>query len=351
MSGRRTIVRPVGLGIVGSGHMARTYANCLASHTHGTRLVAVTGGSRAPALAAEFGVPAEPDLAALLARDDVDAVILATPHSMHLPQTRLAAAAGRHVYVEKPMALNVAECDAMIEACRRAGVLLTVNKVSRFRASPRTAKRLLDDGRIGTLRMIRFTSSVPGYPHDTKGWTADPAEGGVILDMGAHVFDQIRWLTGSEVRRVFATLRDFESHPPNHKSAMVQLELANGLPVQYWMSFEMPSPGVGSQSQVVLMGSTGLIDCDYFGAVKVSVDGGWETVFVMPAFDGNRDPSSPVRLAAFAEQVQDFADAIVEGRAPAVLPADGRAAVEIAQAVVQSSATGRSVELPLVVAS
>jgi predicted dehydrogenase len=338
--------RTIGFGIVGAGHMARTYAHCLTSHTHDTRFAVVTGGSRAPQLAADFGVPAEPSLEALLARDDVDAVILATPHSLHLPQTQAAAAAGRHVYVEKPMARNVAECDAMIEACRRAGVLLTVNKVSRFRASPRTAKRLLDAGSIGSLRMIRFTSSVPGYPH-AKSWAADPAEGGVILDMGAHVFDQIRWLTGSEVRLVFASLRDFEDHPPNHKSAMVQLELTNGMPVQYWMSFEMPPPGVASQSQAVLMGSTGLIDCDYFGAVKVSVGDGWETVFVMPPFDGNRDASSPVRLAAFAEQVQDLADAIVDGRAPVVLPEDGRAAVEIAQAAVQSSATGRSVELPL----
>ncbi len=348
--GTSTGRRVVGFGIVGAGHMARTYANCLASHTPGARLTAVTGGTRAGQLAADFDVPAEPDLEALLARADVGAVILATPHSQHLPQTLLAAAAGRHVYVEKPMALNIAECDAMIEACRAAGVLLTVNKVSRFRASPRTAKRLLDDGRIGPLRMIRFTSSVPGYPHDSKGWTADPAEGGVILDMGAHVFDQIRWLTGSEVRRVFASLRDFEAFPPNHKSAMVQLELANGLPVQYWMSFEMPLPGVGSQSQAVLMGSTGLIDCDYFGAVRITAGDGWETVFVMPPFDGNRDPRSPVRLAAFAEQVQDLADAIVDGRAPAVAPEDGRAAVEIAQAAVQSSATGRSVELPLAAA-
>ncbi|HVA87824.1 MAG TPA: Gfo/Idh/MocA family oxidoreductase [Candidatus Saccharimonadales bacterium] len=336
----------VGVGIVGSGHMARTYAQCLAVHTTGTRFAAIAGGSRAPLLAAEYSVPVEPSLDALLARSDVDAVIVATPHSLHLPQTLAAAKAGRHVYVEKPMALSVAECDAMIAACRAAGVILTVNQVSRFRSSPRTARDALLEGRIGALRTMHFTTSVPGYPH-TKGWSNDPAEGGVILDMGAHVFDQVRWFGGSEVRRVFASLRDFTGPTPPHKSAMVQLELANGTPVQFWMSFEMPPPGLGSQAQVALVGSEGIIDCDNYGAVRLGIGNGWETLYVMPPFDGNRDATSPVRLAAFAEQVQDFADAIRGGRAPAVRPEESRAAVEIVEAVVRSSETGLAVELPL----
>ena len=336
----------VGIGIVGSGHMARTYAQCLAVHTTGTRFAAIAGGSRAPTVAEEYGVPAEPTLEALLARPDVDAVILATPHSLHLPQTLAAAAAGRHVYVEKPMALTVAECDAMLDACRAAGVLLTVNQVSRFRASPRTARTALLDGRIGELRMMRFTTSVLGYPF-TKGWSNDPAEGGVILDMGAHVFDLVRWFGGSEVRRVFASLRDFTDGTPPSKSAMVQLELANGMPVQFLMSFEMPPPGIGSQAEVTLIGADGIIDCDNFGAVRLGGENGWETLFVMPPFDGNRDAKSPVRLAAFAEQVQDFADAIRDRRAPAVPPEESRAAIEIVEAVRRSSETGRSIDLPL----
>ena len=272
-------------------------------------------------------------------------MILATPHSLHMPQTVAAARAGRHVYVEKPMALSVAECDAMIEACRSAGVVLTINKAGQFRASPRTARAALQDGRIGELRMMRFTTSVPGYPH-TKSWVSDPAEGGVILDMGAHIFDQVRWFSGSEVGHVFANLRDYTGPTPPYKSGMVQLELVNGVPVQYWMSFEFPKPGLGSQAQLVLMGSEGIVECDYFGAVRLGTARTWETLFVMPPFDGNRDVISPVRLAAFAEQVQDFVDAIVEGRAPAVTPADGRAAVEVVEAAVRSSATSRVVELP-----
>src|SRR5437764_2672034 len=144
----------VRFGIIGCGFMGRTYAACLTRHTAGTRLMAVAGGSRAPALASEFDVVAEPSVEALMSRPDIDAVIIASPHSAHLPQTQAAAAAGKHVYVEKPMARSIAECDAMSAACRGAGVHLAVNKVLRFREAPRAAKALIDEGAIGEVRMI-----------------------------------------------------------------------------------------------------------------------------------------------------------------------------------------------------
>ena len=109
----------VGFGLVGSGFMAHTYAESLAKHVPDGHLVAVAEGTRAPALAAEYGVPVEPDMAALVARDDVDAVLICTPHSTHLPLTVAAAAAGKHVYIEKPMAVTLADCDAMIARLSR----------------------------------------------------------------------------------------------------------------------------------------------------------------------------------------------------------------------------------------
>ena len=73
--------------------------------------------------------------------------------------------------------MNVDECNEILEACDRSGVTLTVNTVTRFRPSPKAAKRALDDGRIGTLRMLRVLSSAVGYDPDYKSWTSDPAEG------------------------------------------------------------------------------------------------------------------------------------------------------------------------------
>ena len=103
---------PITFGILGSGNMARVYGDALATQVPDGRLAAIALGTRAGSLAAEFGVAAEPSAEALLARGDVDVVVIATPHSTHLALALAAAAAGKHVYLEKPMALDVAECDA-----------------------------------------------------------------------------------------------------------------------------------------------------------------------------------------------------------------------------------------------
>src|SRR5690348_9858483 len=121
------------IGIVGSGFMGLTYSEALSKYVRGARLTGVAGGSRAAGLAAEYGVPHSNSLESLLARDDVDAVVLATPDTVHCEQTVAAAAAGKHVLVEKPMAPNVAQCDRMIAACREAGVNLAVVKTERYR--------------------------------------------------------------------------------------------------------------------------------------------------------------------------------------------------------------------------
>ena len=344
----------VGFGILGSGFMAHTYAQSLARHVPDGRLVAVACGSRAPGLAEEYGVAFAPTAEALLALDDIDAVIIATPHSTHLPLTRAAAAAGRHVYIEKPMAVTLADCDAMIEACREASVLLNVNNVTRHRESPGTAKRLLDEGAIGELRMIRVLSSVVGYLPDDHGWAKDPGEGGAWLDMGVHMFDALRWFTGSEVETVFARIADFGGLEHLRRSGMAEIVMRNGVMAQVLISHEMPEPGLGSQSQWTLIGSDGIIDCDSYGKVRLGRGEGWEQVFEMPSFALNADVYSPVRLAAFAAQTQAFAQAVQAGTAastsPAMTGADGRAAVEVVEAAARSSASGKSIRLSIAAA-
>src|SRR5262245_45871888 len=125
----------IGIGIIGSGYMGRTYAECVARYNTGARLVAVAGGSRAHGLAVDYGVDAEPSVDALLARADVTAVIITSPQSAHCEQTLAAASHGKHVLVEKPMATSTAECHRMIEACSASGAALSVIKPWRYRGS------------------------------------------------------------------------------------------------------------------------------------------------------------------------------------------------------------------------
>src|SRR5262245_15431484 len=98
--------------------MGSTYAEALRTQVDHARLVAVAGGSRAESLGAEYGVPSLPTVEALLGRADVDAVVIATPHTSHLPLSLAAIAAGKHVYLEKPMALDVAQCDQILAAAQ-----------------------------------------------------------------------------------------------------------------------------------------------------------------------------------------------------------------------------------------
>lgn len=337
----------VGFGLLGSGFMAHTYAECLARHIPNAHLVAVALGSRAPGLVAEYGVELEPTAEALLARSDVEAVIVVTPHSTHLPLTLAAAAAGRHVYLEKPMAVTLADCDRMIEACRSAGILLTVNHVTRYRRSPRTAKGLLTEGSIGELRMVRVLSSVVGYLPDDHGWAKDPGEGGAWLDMGVHMFDALRWFTDSEVDLVFARIRDFGGLEHQRRSGMAELVMRSGVLAQFLVSMELPAPGLGSQSQWTLIGSDGIIESDSYGKVRLGRGEAWQEVYEMPPFALNADVYSPVRLEAFAAQVEGFAGAIRAGGGPGLGGEDGRAAVEVVEAAARSSASGTAVRLPI----
>ena len=245
------------------------------------------------------------------------------------------------------MAVTLADCDRMIEACRAAGVLLTVNHVTRYRRSPGTAKQLLLDGKIGDLRMIRVLSSVVGYLPDDHGWAKDPGEGGAWLDMGVHMFDALRWFSNSEVELIFAQVRDFGGLEHQRRSAMAEVALRSGVMAQLLVSMELPEPGLGSQSQWTLIGSDGIIESDSYGKVRLGRAEGWEEIYEMPSFALNADVYSPVRLEAFAAQVQGFAQAIEAGGGPRLLGEDGRAAVEIVEAAARSSASGTAVRLPI----
>ncbi len=335
----------VRIGMIGSGYMGRSYAECLKRYTTHGQLTAVFGGSRAPKLAADYGAASVDDLDALLARPDVDAVLVASPHSAHVSQVMRAARAGKHVLVEKPMALDTAECDAMIGACHTASVTLSVIQTVRFRGTVARAKKLIREGRIGEVRMIELRTLFEWVPLTSKNWTQDEAEGGLILDQGAHNFDFLRWFADSEAARVFGRVRQFGDCAWPHPTAMAQVEFKNGVLANTWMSFELPKPGLANSAfRALVVGSTGMLDIDGYGKLSAALDGkDWQLVWEQPAIDYVNKPLAPERLEAFYTQVQDFIDSVREKRPPAVTGEDGRAAVGLIDAVRRSSATGQAV--------
>jgi predicted dehydrogenase len=194
--------------------------------------------------------------------------------------------------------------------------------------------------------MVRVLSSVIGYLPDDHGWAKNPEEGGAWLDMGVHMFDALRWFTDSEVDTIFASIRDFGGLEHQRRSGMADIVMRNGVLAQVLISMEMPPPGLGSQSQWTLIGSDGIIESDSYGKVRLGRGEAWELAYEMPPFALNADVYSPVRLEAFATQVEGFAAAIETG-GHGLAGEDGRAAVEVVEAAARSSASGNAVRLPL----
>jgi predicted dehydrogenase len=338
----------VRVGVVGSGFMGRTWSEVAANHAAGTSIVAVAGGRRAPQLAADYGVPLEPSPNALIARDDIDLVILASPPAAHRAQTEAAASAGKHVLVEKPMAQDVAECAAMVEACRAAGVRLSVVSQHRFRDTPAAAHRLIADGAIGAVRMIRLTGAEVGW-WDLKArgdeWKLDPAQQTAWASWSAHGCDLIRWLSGSEPVRAYAQISNFSGDPPDvGQSAMAQYRMASGALVQIWMTYETPKPGFASTWEFVIVGSDGILRLDPYGKLELGRGDGWTSVAEMPAFDP-LDANDPIRLQAYARQLEDLVAAAHDGHDPLVSGDEGRRTTAMLTSAEESARTGAAVTL------
>jgi len=177
----------------------------------------------------DFGAPAFEDPAALVAHPDVEAVYIATPHQLHAQHTRIAAAAGRHVLVEKPMALSLDDCDAMTAACHRAGVHLVVGHCHSFDAPYQHARRLLDGGALGRVRMIQALNYTdwmqrPRRPEELR--TEDG--GGVVVSQGAHQVDTVRLLAGSRVVRVRAVMGRWDDSRPTEGAYTALLWFEDG---------------------------------------------------------------------------------------------------------------------------
>jgi UDP-N-acetyl-2-amino-2-deoxyglucuronate dehydrogenase len=336
-------------GLVGSGRMGLTYAECMTRHTSGARLIAITGGTRARSLAERYGVAHVPTLDELVRRNDVDIVLVATPHSRHRDQVVQAAAAGKGVLVEKPMATSSADCDAMIAACRDSGVVLGVIQTARYTAPARAAYQLIADGRIGEVRMLQLSWLEAGYspatPEGENRWVTDAAEGGAFLDAGVHAFDLLRWLANSEAQVVFGRALTYLDEPLPYLSGMAQLVFANGAMGSVWISFELPKPGFPKHTmRTRVVGSTGVLDVDSYGKLLLGDANGWTVVVERSQYDMT-DLTHPARLEQFITQTQDFVDAVGAGREPPVRGADGRAAVALVEACYRSTATGQPIRL------
>ena len=169
-------------------------------------------------------------LDAVLADDAIDAVLLATPHSLHPAQVMACAAARKQVFCEKPLALTRPDAAAMFGACREAGVTLAVGHNRRFWPSMRALRDIVARGGLGTILHIEGHNSNENSQSITAGWRLSHAEspGGGLTGAGLHVLDAFVSMLGP-VRRVYARLNSREQGPPPLDTAVVTLDFTNGV--------------------------------------------------------------------------------------------------------------------------
>jgi len=336
----------VRIGIIGSGFMGRTNAETARHHLRSARLAAVAGGTHAPQLAAEYGVEYEASVSSLLARADIDAVFISTPHSMHAAQAVEAAQCGKHILLDKPMATTVEDCDRILDATRTAQVNLMIMFAQRFRVCNREAFRLIREGAIGRILMVQELILNSGGMESLPAWQSLPENSGTLLAHAVHNIDRIRWLTGEEILTVSAQVqRDVVSR--NEVSAMALFGMSGGIMASLWESWAIPEPGFPQTASAArIVGEHGILELDAYGQLRLGQEGKWRVVAEQPPIDWKgKGMLDPTRMEAYRLQDQEFVDSVREGRAPTVTGQDGRASVAVALAAYQSAEEVRTIKL------
>lgn len=227
-------VQPLRAAVVGGGKIAEL-GHLPGYQAAGVDVVALS--ERTPAkldlMADRFGIPRRYlDWRALLADGGFELVSICTPPALHREMVVEALHRGYHTLVEKPMALTEAECDAMIAAAEASGRLLMVAHNQRFRSQHRVAKSILDTGRLGPIRRVHavFAHGGPERWSPDQTWYFDQALAGqgVLLDLGYHKLDLLRWLLGEEIVWIQAATATFEKPTSAEDSAVAILSFSGG---------------------------------------------------------------------------------------------------------------------------
>jgi len=327
------------VGIVGAGSMGQAHApGWLATDEDIVGVVSKDAYS-AEQLAEKLGATVYEDYGALLA--DVDAVDLCIPTHLHRDYVIGAAAAGVHIFCEKPISLTLEDGQEMIEACARAGVRLFVGMVLHFFPEYISMKAAIAGGNIGTPQVVRMTRASYRPRKALDNWFMDEAKsGGMMLDLMIHDFEMSRWLTGGEVVRVFAkSIRD-ANPDADEDHALVILRYDNGAMAHIEGSWAYPAPMFSVRAEVA--GDNGLIEWDSDETAPIQLHQH------QTAGDDAGDvalPLSPLSKDPWALEVQHFYEALVNDTPFRVEPLDALRGLQIALAAKESAKTGQPVTI------
>ena len=306
-----------------------------ATRVRGAHLVALAdpGTEALAAAGTEFGMDsAFADYRAALARPGVDAVVIATPTSLHREVAVAAASAGKHIFCEKPMAMNEHECGEMIAAAESAGVILQIGFMRRFNESFLAAKARIDEGEIGGIVQVKTLTHGPSLP---RPWMFDLAKSnGPLAEVNSHDIDTVRWLSGSEFTEVYALAGNYRTpearkeFPDFYDQVLLTARMASGAQgsisgaqgAQYAYDARCEILGTHGLITIGTLQANEMVVCTKDKELRRPSISSWTNLF---------------KDAYLAEDI-DFIRCISEGRPPRAGGRDGRSAAAVVNAGNQS---------------
>ena len=331
--------RVINIALLGAGEIGQFHAETIARHLRGARLTAVADpvDEHARCAAAQGdGVRVAADAVEVLGDAAIDAVVISSPTRFHAPMIIEAAAAGKHIFCEKPLALTLDDARAAIAAAQSNGVKLQVGFQRRFDAGYVRARRAVERGELGAVELLLSTTRDPEPP--APGYLASC--GGMFLDTAIHDFDSVRFLSGSEVVEVFATASSLvapeRQGPYEVDTSVTVLRLASGAlatvtnSLRTGYGYEAGAEVYGGRGKLVIAGGDG-------SGVQCFTEAGAATMYPQTYRE---------RFAqAYRDELAEFVRCIAEDRAPRVTGDDGLRALEVALAATRSQQEGCTVRL------
>lgn len=318
---------PYRVALIGAGIISRNHLNAIRQMPE-LRAVAVADidQEKGRTVSEEYGIAYYDHYREMILTEQPEIAIIALPHFLHEECAVWCAAQGCHLLLEKPMALNVRQCDAILEAVREAGVKLMVGHTQHYWPANMHAKSLIESGELGKLVAIHDTRHLYYFNDSRPDWFLDKAKagGGILMNLGAHSIDKIQWLTNSRVTKVKAALSYEGERGDVEGSGCLFLETSNGVPAVVVQSGYAGVP----KDETELIFDKGMIKLVSAKGVWVNRDG----QYVKLELQNSSDP--------FVLQFEDLLQAIRQDAEPDSSGEYARSVIAALEAVYRSDQAG-----------
>lgn len=343
----------VGIGIIGSQFISSIHAEALKS-VPDAQIIAVMSPTEGNAkeFATKHNIPNHfTKLDELLALKEIDMIIIGAPNNVHCDITLKAAKAGKHIVVEKPMCMNLAEADLMIETCKEANLKLMYAEELLFTPKYVRLKKLLDEGTLGEPVLLKQSEKHDG-PHADHFWDVEKSGGGVTMDMGCHAIQFFRWLNNNNpIKSVYAQMSTsvHKSKTIGDDNSIIIIEFENGVTA---IAEESWTKLGGMDDRAEIHGSEGVAYADVLQGnsiqtyskkgVDYAVEKAGNTVgWSFTMYEEIWNYGFPQELAHFVDCVKNDKNPLVNGE-------DGKAVLEIIFAAYESAGTSKKVMMPFI---